>query len=79
MSELRVVKITPDGSLEGFNAIADQEITVEAGHALLTQLLELLVTFVGEPLMLSLVIAEWANFPVAGDAPLEKKNYDPKR
>lgn len=73
MADLKVVKVTPDGSLEGFNSIASQDMAVKAGLALLTKLLELLVTFIGEPLMLSLVIAEWSSFPVAGDTFGEKE------
>jgi hypothetical protein len=52
------VQVRPDGSLEGFDAARRQQGTVpngEAGVVVVTQLLGLLVTFIGEPLTLRLV------------------------
>lgn len=55
---LNMVQVSADGSLEGFAGIEqDQgaETTGQAGMILVAQLLELLVTFIGEPLTLRLV------------------------
>lgn len=53
--ELDPVKVNADGSLEGFDGIEQKD----AGVALVAQLLGLLVTFIGEPLSLSLVRDAW--------------------
>lgn len=60
------VQVRLDGSLEGFEAIAQKD--VQAGTAVLIQLLILLVTFIGEPLTRVLVRDAWP------DANLEKIN-----
>jgi len=59
------VKVNPDGSLEGFDG-NEQNQDVEAGVAVVAQLLGLLVTFVGEPLSRSLVRDAWPDAFVAG-------------
>ncbi len=51
------VQVRLDGSLEGFEEIAQKD--VQAGTAVLIQLLSLLVTFVGEPLTRVLVRDAW--------------------
>jgi hypothetical protein len=59
---LSVAKIKPDGSLEGLSDVGKQ------GHAaevmLIAQLLGLLVTFIGEGLMLSLLLDAWPDLSV---------------
>ena len=59
---LSAVQIKPDGSLEGLSDVGKQ------GHAaagmLIAQLLGLLVTFIGESLMLSLLLDAWPDLPV---------------
>jgi len=55
---LNMVQVRADGSLEGFDGIEqshEAEAAGEAGIALVTRLLELLLTFIGEPLTLRLV------------------------
>lgn len=55
---LTMVQVSEDGSLEGFEKIGhsqDAEATGQAGMILVAHLLELLVTFIGEPLTLRLV------------------------
>ena len=71
---LSAVKVKPDGSLEGLGS-EDQD--AEAGVILIAQLLGLLVTFIGEGLVLSLVLDAWPNF--TGIDSLEKKDHDPTR
>ena len=60
------VKVRRDGSLEGFDQIGQND--ADAGVAVLVHLLDLLVTFIGEPVTLSLVRDAWP------DATLEKTN-----
>jgi hypothetical protein len=63
------VQVRPDGSLEGFDAARRQQGTVpngEAGVVVVTQLLGLLVTFIGEPLTLRLVCDAWPEASVNG-------------
>jgi hypothetical protein len=55
---LNTVQVSADGSLEGFKELEQDQGKGPAGQAgmiLVAQLLELLVTFIGEPLTLSLV------------------------
>jgi hypothetical protein len=60
---LNMVHVRGDGSLEGFDGIEQsQEEAAAAGQArivLVAHLLELLVTFIGEPLTLRLVRDKW--------------------
>jgi hypothetical protein len=59
---LNIVQISSDGSLEGFDGIDESEEAGAAGQAgtvLVANLLELLVTFIGEPLTLRLVHDTW--------------------
>ena len=58
------VEVGLDGSLEGFDEIGEND--AEAGVAVLVHLLDLLVTFIGEPVTLSLVRDAWP------DATLER-------
>jgi hypothetical protein len=64
VSVLAPVQVRGDGSLEGLEEIAQQD--VEAGVAVMAQLLSLLVIFIGESLTLVLVRDAWP------DAPLDK-------
>jgi hypothetical protein len=68
---LSAVQVKPDGSLEGLSGLGNQDQAAEAGVILIAQLLGLLVTFIGESLMLSLVLDAWPDFPVFDT--LEKK------
>ena len=58
---LQTVKLNPDGSLEGLDDLAADatENAFEAGVAIVANLLELLVTFVGEPIAIRLVREVW--------------------
>ena len=67
---LSAVQIKPDGSLEGLSDLGNHD-QAAAGVILIAQLLGLLVTFIGESLMLSLVLDAWVDFPVFDT--LEKK------
>ncbi len=70
-TKLEGVQIEPDGSLSG---LGDNAVQIEeSGATLVAQLLSLLVTFIGEHLMLTLVRDAWPNFPMVDDGVLEKK------
>jgi hypothetical protein len=71
---LSAVQVKPDGSLEGLGS-GDQD--AESGVTLIAHLLELLVTFIGEGLVSSLVLDSWPNF--TGINSSEKKDHDPTR
>ena len=61
---LKSVLIKPDGSLEGFDEAmfhGDSVLDVDPGVVVVTQLLGLLVTFIGEPLTLRFVRDAWPN------------------
>jgi hypothetical protein len=70
---LSTVQIAPDGSLEGFSDLGNQDQVAEAGIMLIAQLLELLATFIGESLMLSVVLDAWPDLLVLDYGTLEKK------
>lgn len=71
---LGALEVKQDGSLEGFDS-ADED--TESCIILIAQLLELLVTFIGEPLVFSLVLDSWPD--LAGIHSLEKEDDDPTR
>ncbi len=52
------VQVRPDGSLEGLEGV-EQNQDADAGAVVVTQLLGLLVMFIGEPLMIRLVQDAW--------------------
>jgi hypothetical protein len=66
---ISVATIKPDGSLEGLSGIGKQNQAAEV--ILIAQLLGLLVTFIGENLMLSLLLDAWPDLLVFET--LEKK------
>ena len=69
VTSLNMVHVRADGSLEGFDGIEGSQEAGPAGHAgivLVAQLLELLVTFVGEPLTLRLVRDKWPDASMDG-------------
>ena len=66
---LNMVQVRADGSLEGFVGIEQSQEAGAAGQAgivLVAHLLELLVTFIGEPLTLRLVRDKWADASMDG-------------
>ena len=71
---LQSVKIGADGRLEGFEqivadkgtgAVGSEAAGSEAAVAITAHLLDLLVTFIGEPLTLTLVRAAWPDISLA--------------
>jgi hypothetical protein len=74
---LKMVQVRADGSLEGFDGIGGSEATgaaTQAGIVLVAHLLELLVTFIGEPLTLRLVRDAWPDaFMDGADLRTEEK------
>ena len=63
---LNGVHISASGSLEGFEGTEENQETKQAGIRLVAHLLELLVTFIGEPLTLRLVRDTWPESTVPG-------------
>ncbi|MBA3713379.1 MAG: hypothetical protein H0W76_13160 [Pyrinomonadaceae bacterium] len=66
---LNMVHVRADGSVEGFDGIEQSQEAGEAtqaGIVLVAHLLELLVTFIGEPLTLRLVRDAWPDASVDG-------------
>jgi hypothetical protein len=74
---LNLVHLRTDGSLEGFDEIAhshEAEAAWQAGIVLVAHLLELLVTFIGEPLTLRLMQDTWPDAAMYGaDLKTEEK------
>ena len=62
---LQSVKIGADGRLDGFEQIVTCAEGGEAAVAITSHLLDLLVTFIGEPLTLTLVRAAWPDISLA--------------
>jgi hypothetical protein len=60
---LAAVHLRPDGSLEGLDGIGRTQ-DADVGFVVVSQLLGLLVTFIGEPLTLRLVRDAWPDAPV---------------
>jgi hypothetical protein len=61
---LRGIQVRPDGTLQyppPLEAQLDTAEAAEGGAALVKQLINLLVTFIGEPLTLRLVLDVWPN------------------
>ncbi len=75
---LTVISVQQDGSLKGFNALSPQMAT-EAGLVLLTELLGLLVTFIGEALAMQLVRNVWPELNTFGTAAPGEQEYEPRR
>jgi hypothetical protein len=63
VSSLAPARVLPDGSLEGLDGIGQD---ADAGLMVVSRLLELLVTFIGEPLTLGLVNDAWPDALAAG-------------
>ena len=61
MPALAGAKVLTDGTLEGLDGLPH-----DAGPAIVAQLLELLVTLIGEPLTLRLVRDAWPDATVNG-------------
>ena len=65
---LKAVKAKADGSLEGLQEILGEaeNVGVDAAVAIIAHLLELLVTFIGEPLTRRLVREAWPDVSLEG-------------
>ena len=66
---LNMLHLHADGTLEGFDGIEQSQeagAAEQAGIVLVAYLLELLVTFIGEPLTLRLVRDAWPEASMAG-------------
>ena len=65
---LGAVEVKADGSMQGFQGTA-----AEAAHVLVTYLLSLLITFIGETLTMRLIDDIWPDLPQRAVLPLEKE------
>jgi hypothetical protein len=65
---LENVKVGADGRLEGFEQLAadDESEAAESAVEITAQMLTLLVTFIGEPLTLRLVLLAWPDTSLDG-------------
>lgn len=66
---LKIVQVSADGSLEGFDRTEGSDeagAATQAGTVLVAHLLELLVTFIGAPLTLRLVRDKWPDASMDG-------------
>ena len=70
-ARLRTVHVEADGSLRGFEVAADAEEMAEVSVVLVSQLLGLLVGFVGENLTVRMVRELWPKVPLT-DVPFDK-------
>jgi hypothetical protein len=72
-----MVQLSADGSVEGFDGIEqgrEARAATQAGTVLVAHLLELLVTFIGAPLTLSLVRDKWPDASMDGTDLKTEKN-----
>jgi hypothetical protein len=60
---LDAARVLPDGSLDGLDGVGQD---ADAGLIVVSRLLGLLLTFIGEPLTLGLVNDAWPDAPAAG-------------
>ena len=71
------VQVRDDGTLQGFDVEhlhqANAETSAEAGAILVAHLLDLLITFIGEPLTLQLVRDAWIDASLNGTTSAERK------
>ncbi len=74
---LAALRVDQAGSLEGVNGFASPGN--EAGVILISQLIGLLVTFIGETLTLALIVEAWPDFTVTDSQTLEKREDEPRR
>ena len=71
-SDISAIQVKPDGSLDGLSELHHSEAT-ETGVLLIAQLLGLLVLFIGENLVLRLVLDVWPDLPVV-DPELQRES-----
>ncbi|MDP9174384.1 MAG: hypothetical protein M3O30_11040 [Planctomycetota bacterium] len=75
---LEVLRVEADGSLSGLNEIPEfveaPQAARQGGIVLMTELLGLLVTFIGEPLTLRLVHQAWPNISIETISLSSKEN-----
>lgn len=67
------VQVRDDGTLQGFDVEHLHQANAEAGAILVAHLLDLLITFIGEPLTLQLVRDAWIDASLNGTTSAERK------
>ena len=75
---LTAIAVQPDGSLKGFGILSPQ-MAMEAGLVLMTELLGLLVAFIGEALAMQIVRDTWPEQKAFGTAAPEEGENEQKR
>jgi len=75
---LTVISVQQDGSLKGFNELSPQ-VASEAGLVLMTELLGLLVAFIGDALTMQIVRNAWPELNTFGTAAPGEIKDEPKR
>jgi hypothetical protein len=76
---LALVKVNPDGSLDGYGDPDNRGQDLETGAILIAELLGLLAAFVGEAFTLRLVRDVWPGFPVFDGNSWRNSDHDPAR
>jgi hypothetical protein len=74
-----VIQVMPNGSLEGLNALPTDGDAAAVGLLLIAQLLELLVVFIGEDLVLRLLSDAWPNLSLVDAGVQQEQKHDPTR
>lgn len=67
------VHITPEGSLDGWHGSRDPDRMAEAGAILISQLLGLLISLVGEAVTLKLIREVWPDIDLQRNVALERQ------
>ena len=72
-------RVSQEARLEAVNGSQSHPLQDDAGVVLIAQLLGLLVTFIGEPLTISLIAEAWPSFTATNSSTLEKLKNEPRR
>lgn len=75
---INVFQVTSDGSLQGFDVPLNEGDAADIGLLLIAQLLELLVVFIGEHLVLRLLSDVWPGLSLADAGARQDIENDPK-
>ena len=66
------LEVRPDGSLDGLSDFKNEGQAAEAGVQVIAQLLDLLVVFIGDQLVLRLVLDVWPDLPPSPPAKMKE-------
>jgi hypothetical protein len=79
MPGIDALQVTSNGSLEGLDVLPAEGDAAEIGLLLIAQLLELLVVFIGEHLVLRLLSDVWPGLSLVDDGARQDIENDPTR